>query len=67
MTTGTVKFFTVNQGFGFITQESGPEIYFHEHDLPPGTELSKNDVVEFDIEPNKRDPSRLRAKNIKLI
>jgi len=27
--TGTVKFFNETKGFGFITQESGPDVFVH--------------------------------------
>jgi CspA family cold shock protein len=28
-TTGTVKFFNDSKGFGFIEQESGPDVFVH--------------------------------------
>ena len=28
-TTGTVKFFNEAKGFGFITRESGPDVFVH--------------------------------------
>ena len=67
MATGKVKFFTSLNGYGFLTQETGPEVYISESDLPDGVALSKGDCVEFDIEQNERRPGLLRAKNIRLI
>ena len=29
MTTGTVKWFNAEKGFGFIQQESGPDVFVH--------------------------------------
>ena len=29
MSTGTVKFFNADKGYGFITEESGKEIFIH--------------------------------------
>ena len=29
MSTGTVKFFNADRGYGFITEESGKEIFIH--------------------------------------
>ena len=29
MATGTVKFFNNDKGYGFITQENGPDVFVH--------------------------------------
>ncbi len=49
---GTVKFYKEEQGFGFITDESGKEIFVHATGLVH--EITKNDKVTFDIKDGKK-------------
>lgn len=49
--TGTVKWFDADKGFGFISTESGQDIFVHFSAI--NTEgfktLAEGDVVEFDV------------------
>ncbi len=63
MQKGTVKFFNVTKGFGFITPESGnKDIFVHSSGLID--EIRENDKVEYDEETG---PKGLNACNVKVI
>jgi cold shock protein len=60
---GTVKFFNVTKGFGFITQSDGSsDIFVHSTGLID--EVRENDKVEFEVEQGKKG---LNAINVKVI
>jgi cold shock protein len=60
---GTVKFFNVTKGFGFITQNDGSsDIFVHSTGLID--EVRENDKVEFEVEQGKKG---LNAINVKVI
>ncbi len=59
--TGTVKFFNDTKGFGFIEQESGPDVFVHFSAIKAEgfKTLSEGQRVEFTItQGQKRSPSR---------
>ncbi len=63
MQKGTVKFFNVTKGFGFITPESGEkDIFVHSSGLID--EIRENDKVQFEVETG---PKGLNASNVKVI
>ncbi len=63
MQKGTVKFFNVTKGFGFITPESGEkDIFVHSSGLVD--EIRENDKVSFEVESG---PKGLNASNVKVI
>ena len=65
---GRVKFFCPEKGFGFAQRDSGPpDVFIHRSQLPPDVMLETDDRIEFDVEPNRRDPSKFRAINVELI
>ncbi len=59
---GTVKFFNVQKGFGFIACDDGSEVFVHQTALPEGLELNEGDAVEFDVEEGDRGS---KAANVK--
>lgn len=59
---GTVKFFNMNKGFGFITGEDGTDYYVHQTGLKAGVMLHDNDSVTFDIEQGDRGPKAVNVK-----
>jgi len=64
--TGTVKWFNEAKGFGFIAQESGPDVFAHFSAID-GTgfkTLSENQRVEFTVTEGKKGP---QAENIVVI
>jgi len=63
MNKGTVKFFNGNKGFGFITPESGDDLFFHASEIQ-GEEPRDGDKVEFEVGQGKKGPC---AVNVKVI
>lgn len=69
MKTGTIKNMVKDRGFGFIAAEGETEdIFFHSSSLPPGSfdSLNVGQAVEFDVEPDPRNPRRTRATNVRV-
>ena len=62
-TKGTVKWFNETKGFGFIQQESGPDVFVHFSAIQ-GTgfrTLAEGQEVEFNITEGKKGP---QAENV---
>lgn len=62
---GTVKFFNVQKGFGFITAEDGNDYFVHQSALEEGVTLRENDPVTFDVEEGDQGKGP-KAVNVKL-
>ncbi len=63
MKKGTVKFFNVSKGFGFIIEEESKNEYFV-HVSGIIDEIHEGDVVEFELKEGKKG---LNAVNVKVI
>jgi cold shock protein len=63
---GKVKFFDEGRGFGFISRDSGEDVFVHVSNLQPGgpTALVEGQAVEFDIGPGRKCDE---AKNVRVI
>jgi cold shock protein len=70
MPTGTIKSLISAKGFGFITTDgsSSSDIFFHSSSVVTGDfdSMQLGQSVTFEEEADPRDPSRLRAKNVRL-
>jgi CspA family cold shock protein len=62
-TTGTVKWFNDAKGFGFIQQESGPDVFAHFSNIAGGghRSLVEGQKVEFTVTQGQKGP---QAENI---
>jgi len=62
-TTGTVKWFNDSKGFGFIEQESGPDVFAHFSAITGEghKSLSEGQKVEFTVTQGQKGP---QAENI---
>lgn len=62
-TSGTVKWFNESKGFGFISPESGPDVFAHFSAIVGDgfKTLKEGQKVEFDITDGKKGP---QAENI---
>ncbi|MGV3758535.1 MAG: cold-shock protein [Actinomycetota bacterium] len=56
MATGTVKFFNNDKGYGFITQESGPDVFVHFSNIEGEgyKTLEEGQKVEFEVAPGRK-------------
>ena len=59
---GTVKFFNESKGFGFITTDSGEDVFVHISALD-GLSINEGDSVTFEIVDGKRGKA---ASNVRL-
>ena len=63
MPTGKVKWFDPEKGFGFLSQEDGPDVYVHSDALPEGiTTLKAGTRVEFGIAQGRRGDQALQVR-----
>ena len=67
MSTGTVKWFNAEKGFGFIqNDEGGDDIFVHFSAIQSEgfRTLSEGQKVTFDTEPDPKNTGKLRAANV---
>ena len=66
VTTGTVKFFNAEKGFGFISREGGDDVFVHYSNIQGGgyRSLDEGQKVEFDVAPGRKGEE---AQNVRAI
>ncbi len=66
MAQGTVKFFNADKGYGFISRESGDDIFVHYSNIAGDgyKSLNEGQRVEFDIAPGRKGDE---AQNVRVI
>lgn len=61
--TGRVKWYDVEKGFGFLSQDEGEDVYVRSSALPKGVEaLKPGQRVEFGMAAGRRGPQALSLK-----
>lgn len=61
MQEGTVKFFNVTKGFGFITPSNGgQDVFVHTTGLID--EIRENDTVTFEVESGRKGPNAVNVR-----
>ena len=66
MAEGTVKWFNDAKGFGFISQDNGPDVFVHFSSIQGDgfKSLAEGERVTFDVEDG---PKGLQASNVKKV
>ena len=66
LTTGTVKFFNNEKGFGFISREQGDDVFVHFSNIQGSgfKTLEEGQQVEFDVAPGRKGEE---AQNVRPI
>jgi cold shock protein len=67
VSTGTVKWFSAEKGFGFITQgEGGPDVFVHFSAISGEgyRNLEENQKVEFDVTAGQKGPQAVNVRHI---
>jgi cold shock protein len=64
--TGTVKWFSSEKGYGFISQEDGPDVFVHFSSIQGEgyKNLEENQKVEFDVTEGDKGP---QAANVRVV
>lgn len=61
--TGKVKWYDADKGFGFVTQDSGEDVYVRASALPEGVAaLKSGQRVEFGVAEGRRGPQALSVR-----
>lgn len=63
---GKVKYFNNEKGFGFIARDDGEDVFVHQSQIKKDgfRSLRLNEDVEFEVEQNRNDPSKIFAVNV---
>ena len=66
VSTGTVKWFNESKGFGFITPESGPDVFVHFSAINSSgfKTLAEGQQVQFTVTQGKKGP---QAENVSVL
>ena len=70
MATGKITRIVRDRGFGFIQPDGATEeVFFHSSvvEQPTFDELNEGQQVQFETEPDPRQPSRSRAAHVQLV
>jgi cold shock protein len=63
---GTVKWFNDSKGFGFISRETGPDVFVHFSAIRSNgfRSLQEGQAVEFEV---AKGPKGLQAENVQVL
>jgi CspA family cold shock protein len=66
MTTGTVKWFNAEKGFGFISRAEGDDVFVHFSAIQGNgyRSLEEGQRVEFDVAPGRKGEE---AQNVRIV
>jgi CspA family cold shock protein len=62
--TGVVKWFSTQKGYGFVSQENGPDVFVHDSAIQGmgNKSLEENQKVEFDITEGPKGPQAVNVR-----
>ena len=63
---GTVKWFNAGKGYGFISRQSGDDVFVHYSSIEGEgyRNLDEGQTVEFDVEQSAKGPHAVRVRAI---
>ncbi len=66
MENGTVKWFNEAKGFGFITQDSGTDVFAHYSDINDSgfKSLAEGQAVSFDVVEGDKGPKAINIEKL---
>ena len=66
LSTGTVKFFNAEKGYGFISRDEGNDVFVHFSNIQGDgfKSLSEGQRVEFDVAPGRKGEE---AQNVRVV
>jgi CspA family cold shock protein len=66
VSTGTVKFFNAEKGYGFISRPDGEDVFVHFSNIEGSgyRTLEPGQQVEFDVAPGRKGPE---AQNVRAV
>ena len=66
MTIGTVKWFSEEKGYGFLSQDGGEDVFVHYSEIQGDgfRTLKEGDKVEFEITQGKKGPQAVNARKV---
>jgi cold shock protein len=66
MPIGTVKWFNDSKGFGFISQENGPDLFVHHSSITADgyRSLAENERVTFDLASGPKGPQATNVRRV---
>lgn len=68
MNKGTVKWFNAEKGYGFLSNDEGGEdvfVHFSAIQMDGYKSLTEGQKVTFDVEPDPKNSSKMRAVDVK--
>lgn len=66
VTTGTVKFFNNEKGYGFISREGEDDVFVHFSNIAGEgfKSLEEGQTVEFEVGPGRKGPEALNVRAV---